>query len=108
MRFHQLSIGQRFRFEGETYVKINALVASCERTSHHRVIRRSAEVAPLAADEPVAEAGSGQTPDRALDAFRVEAQSILDAVAAGGDARAARARLDKALDRLAQALQPEP
>lgn len=106
MRFHQLSIGQRFRFEGETYVKINTLVASCERTSHHRVIRRSAEVALLGADQSSAgQDVPADDPERALQRLRARLPAILDAVAAGEDPAAARAELETALDRLARALQ---
>ncbi len=106
MRFHRLSIGQRFAFEGETWVKINTLVASCERTAHHRVIRRSAEVRPLAAGDSATGRAEGPADDagKALAQLRSALLAIIDAVAAGGDPVAARAELEAALDRFTQAL----
>jgi hypothetical protein len=70
MRFHQLAIGERFEFEGATYVKIKALTALSEAGGGERFIRRSAEVRVVA--------GSGQSapggvrvlqPDVVLQAF---------------------------------------
>lgn len=48
MKFHQLSIGQRFEFEGEVYVRTRPMIAVREANGSSRMIRRSATVRVLA------------------------------------------------------------
>ena len=56
MRFPQLTIGQRFTFQGREYTKTGPLTASEEGSGSQRMIPRSAEVTLLdAAGEPVRE-----------------------------------------------------
>ena len=54
MRFHQLSMGQRFEFEGEVYVRTKPLIAVNEASGHQRFIRRSALVKVLSQDAAAA------------------------------------------------------
>ena len=42
MKFKLLSIGQKFEYEGETFVKTSPLVASNVKTSHNKMIPRYA------------------------------------------------------------------
>ena len=42
MKFKLLSIGQKFEFEGEVYVKTSPLVASDMKTGHNKMIPRYA------------------------------------------------------------------
>jgi len=47
MKFKLLSIGQKFEFEGETYVKTSPLIASNLKTSHNKMIPRYATLTLL-------------------------------------------------------------
>ena len=47
MKFHQLSMGQRFEFEGDVYVRTRPLIAVHEASGQQRFIRRSASVKAL-------------------------------------------------------------
>jgi len=42
MKFKLLSIGQKFEYEGEIYVKTSPLIASNVKTSHNKMIPRYA------------------------------------------------------------------
>lgn len=42
MKFKLLSIGQKFEYEGETYIKTSPLIASNIKTSHNKIIPRYA------------------------------------------------------------------
>ena len=44
MKFKLLSIGQKFEYEGETFVKTSPLVASNVKTSHNKMIPRYASL----------------------------------------------------------------
>lgn len=47
MRFPQVSIGQRFTFQGKRYTKTGPLTASEEGTGAQRMIPRATEVTPI-------------------------------------------------------------
>lgn len=47
MKFKLLSIGQKFEYEGETYVKSSPLIASNVKTSHNKMIPRYASLTLL-------------------------------------------------------------
>lgn len=70
MKFNLLSIGQKFEYEGETFVKTSPLVASNVKTSHNKMIPRYAVLKLLD------ETGSGK--QQALNE-PVVAQEILNA-----------------------------
>lgn len=55
MRFPQLPIGQRFRYQGRVYCKTGPLTASEEDTGQSRLIMKSTEVTPLDAAESMQE-----------------------------------------------------
>jgi hypothetical protein len=55
MRFPQLAIGRRFRYQGKIYRKTGPLTASDEDTGQNRLIMKSTEVTPLDAAESVQE-----------------------------------------------------
>lgn len=44
MKFQQLTVGQRFEFEGLIYVKISPLLARAEASANQRLLPRSATV----------------------------------------------------------------
>ena len=44
MKFKLLSIGQKFEYEGEVYVKTSPLIASNIKTSHNKMIPRYASL----------------------------------------------------------------
>lgn len=44
MKFQQVSVGQRFEFEGRVYVKISPLLAQTESSGGQRLLPRSATV----------------------------------------------------------------
>ncbi|MEJ2687707.1 MAG: hypothetical protein P8124_10960 [Gammaproteobacteria bacterium] len=44
MRFHQLSVGQRFQLDGVNYIKTSPLIASDARTGWQKFMARSASV----------------------------------------------------------------
>lgn len=52
MKFHQLSMGQRFEFEGEVYVRTKPMIAVNEADGSPRFIRRSAAVRVLGHEAP--------------------------------------------------------
>lgn len=55
-KFHQLRPGQRFQWQGETYEKINPLLARSLESGTQRLIPRSTAVTPLdGATVPTAE-----------------------------------------------------
>lgn len=47
MKFKLLSIGQKFEYEGETYVKTSPLIASNIKTAHNKMIPRYATLTLL-------------------------------------------------------------
>jgi hypothetical protein len=47
MRFPQLPLGQRFRYQGKIYRKTGPLTASEEGVGNSRLIMKSAQVTPL-------------------------------------------------------------
>jgi hypothetical protein len=59
LKFTQVSLGQRFVYQGETLVKIGPLTATNERGGNTRLIPRSAVVSPLGEthQQPVAKSG---------------------------------------------------
>lgn len=55
IRFPQLPMGRRFRYQGKIYRKTGPLTASDEDTGQSRLIMKSTEVTLLFAAEPVQE-----------------------------------------------------
>ncbi len=47
MKFKLLSIGQKFEYEGEVYIKTSPLIASNIKTSHNKMIPRYATLTLL-------------------------------------------------------------
>lgn len=83
MRFHQLGAGQQFRFEGETYSKLDSLMAVHAGSGQRRLIKRSAEVEPCrdetdtAAAAPTRDALPTATVLAAFDAFHEQCRALL-------------------------------
>lgn len=104
MRFHQLRIGDRFRWEGELYTKHNALLAVHAASGRQQLIKRSAAVEPCPS-EPAGAPARREFPAAAVlaafDAFYDECRQLL---AGCGSDRQLDARLEQArqafLDRL--------
>ncbi len=101
MKFHEIAIGTRFEFEGETYTKSDTLLATSS-SGTKRLIRRSAILKPLdfSADGCKATTSAPATLDRkkTLQAFEDFYRSSLDA---GGNAtlmEVARRRFLEALE----------
>ncbi|MBI3772013.1 MAG: hypothetical protein HY272_04885 [Gammaproteobacteria bacterium] len=81
MKFQQLSVGQRFEFEGQVFVKISPLLAQAESSSGQRLLPRSAIVRLLDKGMPsVAESVKKETLDLAEVSAAV-GQFHLDCVA---------------------------
>lgn len=86
MRFQQLAVGERFEFEGEIYVKVDALIAQVEGSHTRRLIPRYAQL--NAPGHEVSEP-KGQTvtdPQReaattAFDAFYARCLQIIEELA---------------------------
>ena len=70
MKFHEISIGQRFDFEGDAYVKTGPVMASRERDGARRLMRRSSQVT-LSAEETCAESVEAETSAEVLPRERV-------------------------------------
>ena len=70
MKFKLLSIGQKFEYEGETYVKISPLIASNVKTNTNKMIPRYATLILLD------EAGSAK---QCIKTETVDSQEILNA-----------------------------
>lgn len=83
MRFHQLSIGQTFRFQGETYTKQDSLMSVHAGSGRRRLIKRSAEVELL--DEtpdpspaaPTHDAFSAAAVSAAFETFHLQCRQLL-------------------------------
>ncbi len=67
MKFSQIAVGQRFRWQGDDYVKINALFARPVGGDKHQLVPRYSEI-----EIPGAEAAPTTAP-ASFDAARVEA-----------------------------------
>jgi len=61
MKFKLLSIGQKFEYEGETYVKTSPLVASHTATGHNKMIPRYATLKLLEATTKIDEQTHNKT-----------------------------------------------
>lgn len=80
MKFTQLALGARFRYQGEVYCKSSPLAASGPGGAQ-RMIPRSAAVEPL---QDGADAPPPRSPLRlALDAYHSEARQLLEQAADG-------------------------
>lgn len=83
MRFHQLSIGQTFRFQDEIYTKQDSLMSVHAGSGRRRLIKRSAEVEPCrdetetAAAAPTRDALPTATVLAAFDAFHEQCRALL-------------------------------
>ena len=81
-RFFELRPGARFRFRGETYVKLSTLMARHEDDGSQRLIARSATVEPLdattcAAASELPETLPSDTARHALDVFATSLATAL-------------------------------
>jgi hypothetical protein len=100
MRFPQLPVGQRFLYQGETYVKTGPVSARRERDGEGRMIPRSALVSLPGAESPAPAGGPDALSDpieRALGAYE---SALRDALAPPGMTPGETdfsARLDSAL-----------
>ena len=102
MRFHQLGIGQQFRFEGETYTKLDSLMAVHAGSGQRRLIKRSAEVASSQdeADTATAVPARDELPTAtvlaAFDAFYEQCRELLVDTTAAARQNELNARLEQA------------
>ena len=112
MKFAQLSIGLRFRYQEREYIKSSPLMAEPVDQGAGRLIPRSAEVTPLDAQPAQAETPREIPVDALNHAMSCLAGDINDIVADSGlDAQQASrlARdLQQALNRARQALHLNP
>jgi hypothetical protein len=107
MKFPQVPLGQRFLFQGESYLKIGPLTARRERDGENRLIPRSALVSlhrPGDSGATVEPGTASAQCGRALDAYEQALRSSLLSVGEEGD-RAFQARLDQALSLARRAFQ---
>lgn len=87
MKFQQLSVGQRFEFEGQVYVKISPLLAQAGSSGGQRLLPRSASVRLLDKDAPsVAAPAKKEMLDltevsRAVEKFRLECVASVETLA---------------------------
>lgn len=70
MKFKLLSIGQKFKYEGEIYVKTSPLVASNVKTAHNKMIPRYAMLTLL---------NDSGTNEQQVKESLVDAQKLLNA-----------------------------
>lgn len=104
MRFHQLPVGARFTFEGQSYTKTSSLLASSDGSGAGRMIPRSAAVSPL---DPSSAGAGGETDASVplseaagvLEGLRDEALACMDEVAQGQPRESARAGVEEAYRR---------
>ena len=86
MRFQQLAVGERFEFEGDIYVKVDALIAQVEGSHTRRLIPRYAQLAAPGREASTAAAAEGP-PRRevtsAFDTFCASCMEIVEELAAG-------------------------
>lgn len=87
MRFQQIAVGERFEFEGEVYVKVDALIAQIEGSHTRRLIPRYAQLnAPGCAVSDSADAATvllqRGTATTAFDAFYARCLEIVEELAA--------------------------
>lgn len=68
MKFQQVSVGQRFEFEGQVYVKISPLLAQAESSGGQRLLPRSATVRLL---EKEASSVAGPAKKKILDSTEI-------------------------------------
>lgn len=71
MKFHDLTIGQRFEFDGVAYVKTSPVLASREEGTERKFMARSASVRPLDGSQalPAAKADQLLRAEAVLAAF---------------------------------------
>ena len=67
MKFHQLAVGQTFRFEGRLYVKASPMIAWDREAGAQRFLRRSSPVQP--AGPEAARAAIPSAPERVREAL---------------------------------------
>lgn len=103
MRFQQLAVGERFEFEGEVYVKVDALIAQIEGGHTRRLIPRYAQLNAAACEplEPAERAVANPQRDATavFDAFYACCLQIVEDLAADLPAermKAMRSRLEAA------------
>jgi hypothetical protein len=77
MRFGQVQIGQRFRWQGQGFCKTGPLTAHADEGGDQRLIPRSAAVEPIEADQAVSAAPTipRGTALSALDALGAEIEA---------------------------------
>lgn len=83
MRFHQLSVGQRFQLDGVNYIKTSPLIASDAQTGWQKFMARSASVTVI--EQPVPRRSRVIEPELAESAVRryhARVVACLDGVAA--------------------------
>lgn len=70
MKFKLLSIGQKFEYEGDAYIKTSPLIASNIKTSHNKMIPRYATLKLL---------DDAGTSERKVNSQTIQAQEVMDA-----------------------------
>lgn len=97
MKFPQLPVGARFRFQGEDYCKTSPLAAS-GADGAQRMIPRSALVEPLLDDAKAAKKSPATPLHKALNRYHAECRTLLQEAVAGGPAtlKALEHRLEQA------------
>ncbi len=88
MKFHQLPLQARFRYQGKIYRKVSPLQAHCEEDATQRLVPRSAVVAPI-------ESGGAESVAAPAIVEEPAARLALDAMLSGALA-AARAAFEAA------------
>jgi len=82
MKFTQLQMGQRFRYQGKVFSKITPLMAQAEGADNQKLIPRSASVEPLGTpSEQATPQGPSEIPvaqlDRAMNALACDINDII-------------------------------
>lgn len=85
MKFPQLPLGQRFLFQGESYVKVGPLTARRERDGENRLIPRSAVVALSSAKGGGASTTPPDAPQRVARALQAYEETLRSALLSTGD-----------------------
>lgn len=103
MKFTQISIGQPFRYQGETLVKVGPMTACNEGGGNTRLIPRSAVVTAIGATKDLAPGAPTHPDARQIDVALARFEARWRTALAGLDA-AAQGQLGQELDRAQQEL----
>lgn len=108
MKFPDLSIGTRFRFQGKTYTKVGPLAATAE-DGGQRIIPRYAVLQPVDGAPPTTAPAPDTGPEAALAVYHATCRELLQAACPDTERRdALQAQLDAAYRRCLEAFKPVP